>query len=591
MSTRRKGSAGSEGVGLWLEAAGAAVGRQLRAELFGSWPHRFLLSRPRVKGFIVFPRDFRPTRAEAGQAILAGLYDFAGRAMTVGPGGDPWDRTSPSRAFATELHGFGWLRHLIAADEAGAREALRLVMGWARVFGGWNAFSWSGEILERRVFNLACAMAPLTALTSDAETELLAGLLARQARHLLQVAEPRHRAAERAVAAATAAAMLPARAGDRLLARSLKRINRVLPQAVLPDGGHVTRSPEAALDLLLDLLSLDDGWAQRGLEAPLEAARAIDRLTAALRFFTLPDGRLARFQGGEDGASADIAAARAHDDAEAAPPVAQAPHTGYQRLSGRSIQVMLDAGPPAVGVWSLSACAQAGAVEVLCGGERLVTNSGWSARVPDGQAMRLTDGGSTVALGHASAGRLLGGWCGKVLGPRLVGGPRKAEARRAVSDAGVWLDFTHDGWVRAFGLVHERRLFLDLVADELRGEDRFVPVGPTTSTRLAPYTVHFHLPPEIEAVVARDNKSVLLRGPSQRGWWLRNDAVDVRVEPAVHFREGRQIMSQQVVLMGHVRVDKGGRVRWKLARVPDPKPGPGRAAADDMAPEAKPAMF
>ena len=84
---------------------------------------------------------------------------------------------------------------------------------------------------------------------------------------------------------------------------------------------------------------------------------------------------------------------------------------------------------------------------------------------------------------------------------------------------------------------------------------------------MIPYAVHFHLPPEVEAVLARDNRSVLLRGPSAKGWWLRNDAVDVRVEPDVHFRGGQQLASRQVVLLGHLRADRGGRVRWKLTAV------------------------
>ena len=69
------------------------------------------------------------------------------------------------------------------------------------------------------------------------------------------------------------------------------------------------------------------------------------------------------------------------------------------------------------------------------------------------------------------------------------------------------------------------------------------------------------------AAVARDNQSILLRGPSQKGWWLRNDAVEVRVEPSTAFKDGRQVTSRQILLMGHVRADKGGRVRWKLTAV------------------------
>ena len=262
-----------------------------------------------------------------------------------------------------------------------------------------------------------------------------------------------------------------------------------------------------------------------------------------------------------------VIAARVHDEPDAAGPSQQAPHAGYHRLVGQKIQVMVDVGKTAPSPWSVSSCAHTGAMEVVCGRDRLITNSGWSLRAPQSQALRLTDSGSTVALGHDSCGAPLSGWRARVLGPRLIGGPAKLDVKRTQTAAGVWLDIVHDGWLASQGLIHERRLYLDLTTDELRGEDQFVPQGPSGPARVIPYTVQFHLPPEVEAVIARDHKSVLLRGPSEAGWWLRNDAVDVRVEPAVHFRDGRQVPTQQVVLMGHIRADKGGRVRWKLAAV------------------------
>ena len=544
----------------------AAAARQLRVEWFGSPPHLFMLSHPVAEGFAAFPRDSRPARAELGRGILNGTYALAGDVLRVGLGGDPWNRNSPSRAFAVELHKFGWLRHLLATGEAGAREGLRLIVEWARTFGGWNSFSWSGEVLERRTLNLACAMGPIAALASEAEVQMLAGLLARHARHLAKVRDPAWRAAERAVVVGAAAATLSGRAGDNLLAGSLTRIDRAIAGAVLADGGHVSRSPETGMELLLDLLCLDDGWAQRGFETPGEAARAIDRMTVAMRFFTLPDGRLACGQGGEASDPARVAAARAHDDAEAAGPPHHAPHAGYQRMFGGKIQVMIDAGaiPPAP--WSATACAQPCAIEVICGTDRLITNAGWSPRAPEAQAHRLTDAASTAALGHQSTAAPLSGWQAQALGPLLVGGPAEVEVKRSAAENGLWLDLAHDGWVEAFGLMHRRRLFLDLATDELRGEDQFEPVG-EAATRVIPYTIRFHTPPEVEAVLARDNRSVLLRGPSQKGWWLRNDALEVRVEPSIHFQDGRQVHSRQVVLMGHLHADKGGRVRWKLAAV------------------------
>ncbi len=551
---------------LWLEAAFVALARQGRTEWFGTPPHLARLTGPRAQGFPIFPRDFRPASAERGRALTAGVFTYAGQSLQTGEGGEPWNRPSPSRAFAEALHGFGWLRDLASLGPDGAREALRLVEEWRLVFGRWSSFAWGGEVLDRRVVNTSCALGALVAVASEAEVEMLADLLARQSRQLLLSRDPAWRAAERAAAAALAGSAIAGKAGEALMARALPRLEKLIARTVLPDGGHVSRSPEAGMELMLDLLALDDGLEQRGVQTPEPILAAVDRLKAALRFFTLPDGRLACFQGGEESDTARIAAARAADEAGQAAPPAEAPYVGYQRLVGKTIQVMMDVGRPAPDPYSITACAQPGAIEVVCGSDRLITNSGWSPRAARSQALRLTDGGSTVALAHESAGSPLGGWMGRMLGPRLAGGARHAGARRAVTDTGVWVDFTHDGWA-ALGLKHDRRLYLDLAADELRGEDQFTPTGPAGAARVIPYAVHFHLPPEVEAVVARDNKSVLLRGPSSKGWWLRNDAVDVRVEPAVHFRGGQQLSSRQVVLLGHLRADRGGRVRWKLTAV------------------------
>ena len=79
--------------------------------------------------------------------------------------------------------------------------------------------------------------------------------------------------------------------------------------------------------------------------------------------------------------------------------------------------------------------------------------------------------------------------------------------------------------------------------------------------------LQYVLPANARASLARDQRSVLLRGPSNTGWWLRNDAAEVAIEPSVHFIDGRPHPSSQVVLRGRLRADRGGRVRWKIAPV------------------------
>jgi len=582
MSDRRRGGGGLRAAQDTAAALARLAVRRIGAEWRSTAIYSGGLNRPRPAGLAIAPKDFRPLDPETGRQLLLGRITLAGMTLEIGPGGDPWDVASPSRAFAVELHRFAWLPGLLAQHQVGAEEALRLVLDWERMFGRVTPFIWGAETLERRVFNLACGVRALTERASEVEAAGLLALLARQTRHLLKLDGGPHRRAERAAVAATVATALSGKAGEALRRAALPKLIQALAAAVLPDGGLRTRSPEQALELLFDLLTLDDALLQRGRDAPVAVSNAIDRLTDAVRFFTLGDGRLAAFQGGEAVDARRIAAAVAHHDGEGRV-LSVLPHTGYHRLAGRTLLALVDAAPPAEGPWSLDACAQPLAMEITCGGDRLIANTGWSADAQGPAALRLTPGGTTASLGDGSAGRVLSGVLARGLGPRLVGGARTVEVERQEVEAGLLLELSHDGWAQSLGLLHERRLFLDPRHDELRGEDRFEPAADARAPgrRAAAYAVRFHLPPEVQVSLARDRRSVLLRGPSNRGWWFRNDAPDVMLESSIHFETHAARRAAQIVLKGPLDPGALTRVRWKLTPVEPTDP---RAPAPAQAP-------
>jgi uncharacterized heparinase superfamily protein len=550
--------------------AALALARAARHLAWREWTgtpmHRWVLSRPVPDGLAAQAMDLRPPEPETGRRIQAGAFVLGGETLAVGPRGDPWNRPSPTRRFALSLHRMGWLKDLVAAG--GQEEALRLVLEWSRTFGGWNAFSWSPEVLERRIYNLACNARAICARASEAETALVASDLARQARALLESDEGPARAAERAAACAIAGAALAGLAGDKLRDQALEKLVRVLPVTVMADGGHASRSPQAALELLYDLRTLDDALMQHGVLPPDTLSRAIDRLDGAVRFFTLNDGRLACFQGGEETSAPYVAAARRKDDDPDRPmPVGR---NGYQRLDAKTLQIMADAHAPASGAWSVTACAQPLALEILAGTRRLITGSGWTPAAQAPPAVRLSDAASTAVLGETSVGEPIGGFPARALGPRLVGAWAKVETRRQETEGRLWLEMINDGWAERFGLRHERRLFVDVAADELRGEDAFVALRPEQGAdgrRFIPFVLHFHLAPDVSALAARDGKSVLIKAEGEEaGWQLRSDAAEMRVEPSTHYVGGRSRRTQQIVLAGQARLDAGAKVRWKLSQ-------------------------
>ncbi|MDZ4375567.1 MAG: heparinase, partial [Phenylobacterium sp.] len=260
------------GPGLWPAIAGRLVTRQLWIELYGLPGYSLTLSPflggGKVTAFAATPRDFRPHDPAPGKNLLVGRFVLAGASMEVEAPADPWNRPSPSRPFAVELHAFNWLPALMAQGERGAREALRLTLAWADTFARWSPFAWGPEILPRRVINLACAARKMGAVATEAERLKLADSLARQTRQLLRPPGGLATRAERLTAAAVGGCVLAGAPGQALRRRALGGLTSALKTTVLDDGGHASRSPEAGLELLLDLLTLDDALAQLSEPTP-----------------------------------------------------------------------------------------------------------------------------------------------------------------------------------------------------------------------------------------------------------------------------------------------------------------------------------
>jgi uncharacterized heparinase superfamily protein len=567
MRTPVRTSGARTGPGLWPAILGRLLTRQLWIELYGLPGYSLTLRGRPGQGFAATPRDFRPVDPALGKSLAGGKFILAGVSLEIGPDEDPWNRPSPTRAFAVDLHAFAWLPSLMLQGERGAREAVRLTLGWGAVFSRWSPFAWDPEILARRTFHLACAARRMGQVATEAERLKLADILGRQGRQLLRPPGGLAGKAERLTAAAVAGCVLAGPAGASLRRAALRDLPRALDRTVAPDGGHASRSPEAGLELLLDLLTLDDALSQLS-EAPPEPVRAaIQRLTGALRLQTLPDGRLVTMQGGAPSTPARVAAARTQDEVPD-PETAAGTVGGLARIRSPLLTIVTDVAGPARGAWSAAACAQPLALEVVCGKDRLVTGCGWTPRAADRQGLRLAPGHSTLTLGEASTGEPLGGWKGELLGRRLIGRPLHVEVHQRDGEGAVWLEAEHDGWVHDFGLLHQRRLYLDQKLDELRAEERLHPApGQKDVVRAiaAPYAVRFQLEPGVQASLARDRRSILLRGHSGRGWWFRTDGPDVAIEPSVHIEEGLTRRSLQIVVRGSARTDSETKIRWKLS--------------------------
>jgi uncharacterized heparinase superfamily protein len=527
--------------------------------------------------------DLRPGSVEKGLRLLDGVFAHGGERLTVGPqgdvGGDVWAEAAPSDRFYAWLHGFSWLRDLIAADpDAGAARARRLLDGWLARFGKWDKTAWSAAPTACRTLSWLTAASVLFP-DEDPGAGARLDALARHAKHLEHLATlPLEGADAFAVAIALAAvgACLPK--GERQLGAGLQRCAAEAARQILPDGGHVSRSPETGVELLADLAALEDAVAMRGFETPEAIGRGIDRLAAMLRFFLAADDGLVSFHGGGEGDRGLIAALLASDE-DGGRPFELAPHSGYHRVAAGGNVLIFDIGGPPPGAFSIEAHASCLAFELSTPGGRLIVNCGWAGDQPQRfrDPVRATAAHSTLTAADTSSMRILGpGLKRELLGARPVSGPGQVAARRNEEARGVWIDGSHEGYRQVFGLIHRRRIYVSEAGEDIRGEDslsRAVEDAGRTEPAATLYAIRFHLAPGVAPELARDRRSAILTQPSGEVWRFRTDVGPIEVEPSIYLAAGGgPRATSQLVLRGAAKlagaIDRPPNcTRWALQRL------------------------
>jgi uncharacterized heparinase superfamily protein len=542
-------------------------------EMFGTPMHAAFLSGPAPDKLVFYARDPLSGDSARGEALLDGHWRFGHERLELTPprANDPWMVSTPSRRFARALHGFSWLRDLSAVGAPGAAAARRLVDSWIESFGRYSPFAWSVSVLSERLLSWARRGQPVFEDDDIKWRSRALESFARQYRHLALAAptasEPADRLRASAALVVGAAILWEER---RRIDVALEMLERAVETQILPDGGHVTRMPDAIADAIADLVTVEDALTKIGAAPPAWIRSALDRLGPMLRFFTLGDSHLAAFQGG---GKADPAFIETVLKAAGAPgrPFGYAPYSGFQRVAAGAITLLMDVGPAPPAEFAHEAHASCLALEATIGSARLFVSCG--ARLGDDPewraASRTTAAHSTLELAETSSAAIETGRPGRPA--PAISGPNGVSARRTEEDKGVWIDARHEGYRSRFGLIHRRRVFVSIKGDDLRGEDALIrPVaeGRSEASGKIPFAARFHLHPDVRAALSNDRHTCTLALPGGAVWRFRSDQ-ELALHESVYFGGGAARRSLQIVIAGLADPNGDGagppnRVMWRL---------------------------
>ncbi len=509
--------------------------------------YRLSLRGPITDRIAFHPQDLRTRSLDEADGYFRGRFRFAGHTVDAKKE-SIFDCDAPNEGFSKDLHGFEWLqRFSIYSKPAWLPEIVAL--RFLNIFTHGRFFLAESDLVWRSKFFVA--MRNQNRMLARTITSAPDGL-------------PRLRAT---AALAMAGLCLSDRSSANL---GLSRLAEEIEKQILPDGGHVSRSPQALVEAfhILDLVQQTLDAANRETQTALRSA--LDRMAPMVRFFRFGDGGLAVFNGGSEGDRRMIKALLERDDVQGRP-FGHAPHSAYQRLAGGRTLVLLDVGAPPPQPYSSHAHAGCLSFEMTVGGQRLVVNCGAAANEDDewSGALRATAAHSTATLANRSSATVLPpGILRRVLGPRLIAEQGAVLTRRNEGAQGCLIEASHDYYVPRFGMEHRRRLALSPKGLLLTGTDQLVPVGAKSrkQQRGRSFAIRFHIHPDVRLSLAHGGGSVILKLPNGEGWRFRCSDGALSIEESVYLGGGSLRRCEQLVVGGKLR-DGPIEIAWLFEQI------------------------
>ncbi len=497
-------------------------------------PQRISISGLGTRLLALKPGD--PTLA---QDMARGKFSFAG-ATVAGRPVDVFDAAPPSPQWATALHNLSWLQHFVTGGHELHRIVARsLVLKWGEQR---NVFR-TPMVCFQALISLASAAHFLVG-PSPSAFERSFYELAEKLVHRVLAMRPSTLGDCFWQAVALQYASLAFRGSETLRDQANAKLCAIINEVILPDGGHISRNPQALLEVLLAVIPIRDAMVAKREAVPKALGAAIERMFPMLRMLSHGDRGLGNFQGAGATEMAGIKTLVEHDTI-AGRPLLAAPHSGYCRLSHRSGLLIMDTGVP-------GECNSPLAIEFSDGPHRIFSNCGMPGSATEDWRRAAADiaAHNTVEIAAYECGA-----------------KNRPAAEVITSPQGSLINSTNEISGKPGKICHHRSIFLSQTGNDLRGEDRISPAGPQNIVSgPLDYTIRFHLHPGVKTTLTRKESRIVIMLPNKTAWQFNARGGTMSLEDSVFLGDALgPRKTQQIVIRGSTETAAG--VNWALRRV------------------------
>ncbi|MDB3949038.1 heparinase II/III-family protein [Candidatus Pelagibacter sp.] len=233
---------------------------------------------------------------------------------------------------------------------------------------------------------------------------------------------------------------------------------------------------------------------------------------------------------------------------------------GYAALNNKKISLIMDVGSSPEKKFSTDYQAGALSFEIISNGKKLICNSGYFQNHNHklNELSKSSAIHSTLILDDRSSCKF-----NKSKSSKITHG-LKILKKNIVFEKNYWkINASHDGYLKQYGIVHEREIEFYLEQKKFIGYDKIISKNSFENLK---FEIRFHLEPNIKTMKTQDNKSILIDLDGE-GWKFNSDKNDMNIDNGLYFgRKDTFINNQNIVISGMTN-EENQTIKWEITKL------------------------
>ena len=235
---------------------------------------------------------------------------------------------------------------------------------------------------------------------------------------------------------------------------------------------------------------------------------------------------------------------------------------GYGILKNKNFALAMDLGP--VPEKKFSSNYQSGLLsfEFLYKNKKIICNSGYFQKHNHqlNQISKSSANHSTLVIDNRSSAKFkknLSGFSKVDKGPKIL-------KKNYFSEKKYWnIGGSHDGYLKEYGIIHERNIEFYPELFKLVGEDKLIKKGNFKSSN---FEIRFHLLPNIKTSKTQDGKSVLIELENS-GWRFYCNDHHIYIETGLYFGKKNSFAENQNIFISGITQSEQQIIKWEIKKI------------------------